>query len=488
MPYALSQLIRRRRREREPNKKLANILFVMMLTTIFTLTSHLSWTRAAAEDMRALEGAVTSAALEDLQSSTGLLLRSDVSFLAALSPRPPPPQPPPPMRSPPPSPGPFKSPPPIPRSSMYSPTPSPQPARLPPPPLFTPPAKKANNNDNDDNDSSKSSSPMSPTLKSSPPPSPSPSNKSTPSINSPPPSPPPPFHTNVHLFLPPPPPPPCTVCVSVTVEPMVGVVQVRTFSQADCDRVSDGIIQDMTDKASAVGAGIDQSDGPPSVNCTRRDLIQVCFKFVSNEDGNKLQGYIDDMLEDWRIRVFGGGCFGLALHLIRFWVGGDQHNAPSCLQAEGLGACAGIKYINCNTTTPGATPFGVRPRLTKLPGYSSNTVMYCFEIVQVPVVDTNTSCGRSTVLRQAKMWAHPSQANGLVGMHIKPAGAANMTAIYPKWGLKGFNDLLKIGPIRWSLKEADGGRICLELYKETNITSFCQETTPYLKQGAPTCG
>ncbi|GIL68189.1 hypothetical protein Vafri_21454, partial [Volvox africanus] len=434
------------------------------------LTSHLSWTRAAAEDVRALEGAVTSAALEDLQSSTGLLLRSDVSFLAALSPRPPTPQPPPPMRSPPPSPGPFKSPPPISRSSMYSPPPSPQPVR-PPPPLFTPPAKKANNNDDDDNDSSKSSSPMSPPfpplIKSSPPPSPSPS-KSTPSINSPrprpspPPSPPPPFYTNVHLFLPPPPPPPCTACISVTFNSFDEASQNITFSQADCDRVSDVIIQDMTDKASAVGAGIYQSDGPPSVNCTRRNLIQVCFKFVSNEDGNKLQGSIRHMLEGWLTSLFGGICSEWGQRSLKLLVGGegdDPMNAPSCLDGRTAPSCVRAgNGNNCNTTTPGATPFGVRPRLSKLPGYSSNTVMYCFEIVKVPVVDTNTSCGRSTVLRQAELRADPRQANGLVGMHIKPAGAANMTAIYPKWDR--LFELLVIKPIKWSLKEADGGRIC----------------------------
>ncbi|GIL61488.1 hypothetical protein Vafri_15925 [Volvox africanus] len=367
------------------------------------LTSHLSWTRAAAEDVRALE--VTSTALEGLHSSTaGLLLRSDVSFLAALSPQSPPPKPPPPMRSPPPSPSPFKSPPPIPRSSMYSPPPSPQPARLPPPPpLFSPPAKKANYNNDDGGASSSSSSlvmitplmsppspPPSPRRR-SPPPSPSPSK--SPSINwnpsriSPSPSPPPPYKLNVGFPPPPPPPPPpCMVCISVV--PLLGVLKVRELSQADCDHISDVIIQDMTDKASAVGAGIYQSDGPPSVDCSRRDdLMQVCFKFVSDEDGNKLQGYIHGMLEGW-VKGLLGTCPTYFIN-----VGGegdDPFNAPSCLQ-DGFGfTCSPVTIRDC-TTEPGATPFGVRRRLTKLPGYSSNTVMYCFEIVQVPVVYTNVS-------------------------------------------------------------------------------------------------
>ncbi|GLI70295.1 hypothetical protein VaNZ11_015237 [Volvox africanus] len=290
------------------------------------------------------------------------------------------------------------------------------------------------------------------------------------------PSPPPPYDVKSELFLPPPPPIPCTVCVSIGIDD--NGMSVPFTSHADCYNVGNSIIQDMTVEADSVRARIYQSDGP-SIDCSRGDLIRVCFKFVSNDDGNKLQKYIGARMIAWPYLLHYNLCEKVPNASVNIFIGGEgaDPHATSCLQDERrVGCLAGPKVC---TETQGATPFGVRPRLTKLPGYSSNTVMYCFEIVKVPVVHTNTRCGNSTVLRKAEITV--GNDKGLVGMYIKPAQAANMKAIQPIW-LPASMTLVVY--IEWTLKEADGGHICLELYKTTNMASFCLGAN---NQGIPRC-
>ncbi|GLI62288.1 hypothetical protein VaNZ11_004851 [Volvox africanus] len=294
------------------------------------------------------------------------------------------------------------------------------------------------------------------------------------------PSPPPPYDVNSDLFFPPPPPTPCTVCVSMGIYD--NGMSVPFISQAGCYRISDLIIKNVTVKANSVGARLYQSDGSPSVDCSRRDLIRVCFKFVSNDDGNKLQSYTSWMVMIWSQLPAYNICYKDPSPVVKVYMGGegDDPLATSCLQDEYGTGCITVGPNTC-TTTPGATPFGVRPHLTKLPGYSSNTVMYCFEIVKVPVVETNTTCGNSTVLHKAEIFVDPRKAKRLVGMYIKPAQAVNMKVIRPI--LDPSSKSLVVNQIQWTLKEADGGRICLELYKKTDITSICHGTI----NGVPSC-
>ncbi|GIL44828.1 hypothetical protein Vafri_2292, partial [Volvox africanus] len=360
-------------------------------------------------------------------------------------PSPPPPSPPPP---PPPSPPPPSPPPPSP------PPPSPPPPSPPPPSPSPPPP---------------SPPPPSPPPPSPPPPSPRPPSPRPPSP--PPPSPAPP---------PPSPPPSCETCVYVS---LTNNSALFDFSlQNFCANLSQTIISDLTAEAEAVGAGL---IGDATVTCST-DLIKICVTFLSEQDGAKLQPWIEQQAVFWLYLVSGDKCptFLVGYTVILEVAGADGPGSASCLQAITSRSCTPepVPFPKCKCVTrPAATPFAATPYLTKERGRNSRTVLYCFSTAIVAPYSPNSACGKTTVLLKAEMWGNDDLRRSVTGIGIQPAGS-EMKFLSATWGSVG-EQTVKATPLNWSKAQAARGRICMELEKATDLGAFCNN--PGAAQ--PTC-
>ncbi|GIL60504.1 hypothetical protein Vafri_15048 [Volvox africanus] len=427
------------------------------------------------------------------------LIASVAAFTAAPTPRPAPPKP----RSPPPSPSPSRYPrpppsppipspkppipgppsprppaplPPSPRGSKPSPPSPPFPPRAPPPRPSPPP---------------RSPPPLPPpTIRRSPPPSPFPPAQSSSPLKRPPhpsPSPPPPFSG---IESPPlSPPPPCTVCVSFRLERYAWPLYDVAFRPHICESLSDTVNQLIHDMAANVD--VDVLD-VLSTSCSDT-LMKVCLIFASNEEGGKLQSQAElfnTIFPDKVLDAFGLNACSEIIEGYTFslFVGGDG-NDPStdtgCVQYDLSYSCAlpsGGGKPNCTCITqPGTTPFGAQKALTELPGRRTSTVLYCFETAAAVKVTSYGAvfdgsdfdvCDSTTVLRKAEIWANDAQRQAVKGIGLQPSGSSTMKFISPSWGAQGTN-VLKANQLNWTLEQADGGRICIELVKGTDLSSFC---------------
>ncbi|GLI60398.1 hypothetical protein VaNZ11_002548 [Volvox africanus] len=427
------------------------------------------------------------------------LIASVAAFTAFPTPRPSPRQPrsPPPSPSPsryprlpsppaprpqPPSPGPPGPQPPSPRPSKPSPPSPPFPPLLkeprPPPPKPSPPSPRP-------------PSPLpSPTIRRSPPPSPFPPPLPPSPLKRPPhpgPSPPPPFSS-----IPSPPlssPPPCTTCVSFSLaRPEWQLFEVN-FSPDICGSLSENIIQLMYDMAANVNVDV---LGVLSASCSDT-LMKVCFTFASDEEGGKLQSQAEfflyifpgKLLEAFELQGCSAVIDGYVFSLIVGGDGNDPLTDTGCFQYFQSFSCAmpgGSGKPNCTCITQaGTTPFGAQKALTELPGRKTTTVLYCFETAAAfkmssyhAVVNGNEYdfCNSTTLLRKAEIWADEAQRQAVKGIGVQPSGSPTMRFISPSWGAPGTN-VVKANQLNWTLEQADGGRICIELVRGTDLSSFC---------------
>ncbi|GIL61862.1 hypothetical protein Vafri_16251 [Volvox africanus] len=385
-------------------------------------------------------------------------------------PSPPPPSPPPspPPPSPPPSPPPPSPPPspPPPLPPPHPPPPSPPPS---PPPPLPPPSPPPPSPPPSPPPPSPPPSPPPPLPPHPPPPSPSPS--------PPPPSPPPPSPPS------PPPPEPCKVCAYIGVD-LVNEPALVDFSIiGKCNMVVATVTANITAVAKHVNAVL-LPFSPVDYTCSK-NIIKVCSTFASEVDGAKLQPYINDLGKFWVSLVYDDKSCPpyLAPYVGLAKVGGDGlwPDVPlSCLSAE--------IYVTCTPTTPqfpkckcdtrqGATPFAALPVITAGPGRRSSTRLYCFQLKSVvPTINPDSKCGRSEYMSKAEFWANDNLRRNVRGIGIQPSDASSMTFISPAWGALG-EQTLKAPNLKWSRSQVDGGKVCLELDKSTDLSSFCMTGT-----------
>jgi hypothetical protein len=64
-----------------------------------------------------------------------------------------------------------------------------------------------------------------------------------------------------------------------------------------------------------------------------------------------------------------------------------------------------------------------------------------------------------------------------VAVATQPAGESRPTYSSPSWSSQG-DQVLKVTPLNWGFAQAAGGKICLELTKDTNMDTFCLGSYP----------
>ncbi|EFJ44689.1 hypothetical protein VOLCADRAFT_94999 [Volvox carteri f. nagariensis] len=147
--------------------------------------------------------------------------------------------------------------------------------------------------------------------------------------------------------------------------------------------------------------------------------------------------------------------------------------APSCLNGSLEVQCAPPVASKCHCESKVySTPFVAQREIRTLPGRTRGMKMYCFNITVREPLEQNSPCGDSNVLSKVEFWADDNLRRSIAAIGLKPSGATTMRFLSPSWGPVG-DDILKVSPIRWTKAQADGGRICLELSRGTDLNSFC---------------
>ncbi|EFJ44690.1 hypothetical protein VOLCADRAFT_82680 [Volvox carteri f. nagariensis] len=310
--------------------------------------------------------------------------------------------------------------------------------------------------------------------KPSAPPPPYPPSPEIPSLPPPPPPPPPPPSSPPSLF-PPDLPPPCKVCTYVTFVPYETVGANFSFSTDHCYDIANRIIDDLSQYAEVAKL----LPVEPEVTC-RTDLVKVCIYFASDAEGAKLSPYIDAQANAWLDYAFGFACpTNLTGHQLVVEVGGDSDSWPgipeTCLNARAALEChlSPPKFPKCKCdTSKFATPFAALPYITTAQGRKESTQLYCFNITVVEPTNSSSYCGSTEVLFKAEFWANDTLRGSLKGIGVQPADSPSMKFISASWGKSG-DDTLKATQLYWTKAQAEGGKICLELSRDTDLNSFC---------------
>ncbi|KAG2425758.1 hypothetical protein HXX76_013384, partial [Chlamydomonas incerta] len=251
-----------------------------------------------------------------------------------------------------------------------------------------------------------------------------------------------------------------------------------SISKDECDAYIATISDDMANQASVLGVDIT----PGSSSCSDLEVM-VCATFFSSEEGAKLQSFVDTQVDFWLEMVIQGCKPALAGYTTIVAVGGMtngdvQAGLPvSCINAVATKACAieTPDFPKCAcVTTPGATPFAIKPAMSSMAGRTKDTTCYCFETTLVTPNSATSPCGRSSNLLKAEFYADDNKRRSITGVYLQPTGGSGKW-LSPTWGAVG-EQTVKATPMNWSKGQAQGGKVCLELKNDTPIDDFCLGT------------
>ncbi|PNW73147.1 hypothetical protein CHLRE_14g620600v5 [Chlamydomonas reinhardtii] len=274
---------------------------------------------------------------------------------------------------------------------------------------------------------------------------------------------------------PPSPPPPCQVCVyiSLTVSDASRVLFPYSISNDECQGYIATIQDDVATQASDLGVTVT----PGSTSCAG-NLVMVCATFFSNEEGAKLQSFVDTQINFWLDMVTQGCRPALAGYTVVVSVGGMGDAVAglpqSCINAQASAACAlqTPDFPKCQcVTTPGATPFAIAPAMSSMAGRTKDTTAYCFSITLVTPNSATSPCGRSTSLLKAEFYADDKKRRAITGVYVQPKTGTGKW-LSATWGAVD-EQTVKATPLNWSKDQANGGKICLELKNDTPLSDFC---------------
>lgn len=86
----------------------------------------------------------------------------------------------------------------------------------------------------------------------------------------------------------------------------------------------------------------------------------------------------------------------------------------------------------------------------------------------------NNTCANATTFQKVEFYANETMRRSVTGFVVTPKGGPSV-GISSSWGATGENTL-KATPLGWSIAQANGGEICLELAKRVALSEFCLGT------------
>ncbi|GIL64053.1 hypothetical protein Vafri_18032 [Volvox africanus] len=275
----------------------------------------------------------------------------------------------------------------------------------------------------------------------------------------------------------------CKTCVYFSLTATGAISRPYNFTATQCATLAAAVARDMSIQSAAANASI--SSNFSMVSCETNQL-KVCGDFASDVEGGKLRAFIDDMAIQWLSQVTGDlttSCpIALANYTVTVTVGGNGSDPAvlpsSCLDAVKSTACKPNPFpfpkCVCNTTQ-GISPFTPDGPITQLNGRKSKSLLYCFSIkTHTPIPGP---CSSATILQKVEFWANEAVRTKVLGFSLKPTGASSWKNISATWGGKG-EETLKATPLNWTLAQADGGTVCMEVDRSVALDQLCLGPTP----------
>ncbi|EFJ45175.1 hypothetical protein VOLCADRAFT_94615 [Volvox carteri f. nagariensis] len=127
----------------------------------------------------------------------------------------------------------------------------------------------------------------------------------------------------------------------------------------------------------------------------------------------------------------------------------------------------------------GSAPFAAGYLYSSRPGLgrrSNRTTLYCFTFTSLSSVIDGARCGNATILQKVDFWANEELRRSFVGFGVRPSNSGSLVFRSPSWGPPGSN-IVKATQLRWTLQQAAGAEICLELLNSVSLLDFC--ISPY---------
>ncbi|GLI65197.1 hypothetical protein VaNZ11_008660 [Volvox africanus] len=126
---------------------------------------------------------------------------------------------------------------------------------------------------------------------------------------------------------------------------------------------------------------------------------------------------------------------------------------------------------------PGTTPLHPTPYFIAEPGRSSKTQLYCIDIK--PKSMLKPSRCSSEYLLKVEIWADDSKRSFIKGTRVTKNRGTPIWGQH-SWGPTGDN-ILKVTPLKWTMSEAMGSKICIEVSKEiADLSEICLGDSCYI--------
>ncbi|GLC42440.1 hypothetical protein PLESTM_001333500 [Pleodorina starrii] len=283
-----------------------------------------------------------------------------------------------------------------------------------------------------------------------------------------------------------------TTCIDFRYNPVLTGTIPYNFTQEQCASYAANVDADLAAAATAAGAVIAQ---PFSLTTCDKGLVRVCGAFANDTERQKLWP-LDDLLTRWLTTLLidpgrGGGGEGEGASCPTYFYnrtltvsavgynGGipvqpGESTPALCRYDEAKFDCAfpNITFPTCRCDTQvGSAPFAAQPFYTTKPGRRASTTLYCFTFSTF-TADSNATCGNATVFQKVEFWANDALRRNVRGFGLRPEGAANMSFVFVSWGGQG-DATLKATALAWSLEQASGAEICLELDSVVSLGDLC---------------
>ncbi|GIL76540.1 hypothetical protein Vretifemale_6203, partial [Volvox reticuliferus] len=278
----------------------------------------------------------------------------------------------------------------------------------------------------------------------------------------PPPPPPPPS--------PPPPPPPCHGCVSAKLQPPVNDVRPYTYDFNECFRIQQDIAYNLNVAIYRDGVRMTSFFSLDPSRCGDLE-VSVCGTFFSAADAQGFQTSAEQLMPILLASAAGGSVCRPELEGYTVTV---TTEVDSCLPLSGSVSCnlpiTPFPGSTCNTTQ-GILPFIVDTRF-KPGAKTAATTEYCFTIKTTSEDKiVPSSCAGANVLSKVAWYANQNRSSVIKAINLYPSSGTAST-LSPSWGAAGTGSL-QTGPLNWSLAQANGGRVCIELNNPATMYDIC---------------
>ncbi|EFJ45152.1 extracellular matrix glycoprotein pherophorin-V23 [Volvox carteri f. nagariensis] len=280
----------------------------------------------------------------------------------------------------------------------------------------------------------------------------------------------------------------CQTCVNLKIYPdeRPGIIPFVITPEL-CENYSSTVISRMTAASQMVGAFI---SNPLELKVCNKDTIIICGAFKTVDPGNSavpvfLSNTGNELATHFLNTLIPEECPAyLNHHTIEVTIDGLLSIPPliddngiagmpnTCISGLATENCElDVLFPNCTCLmTTGLTPFGALPTFTTKPGRTPASTQYCFRLWTFEPYPG--PCADAASVTKVEFWVNDTMRRNINGFAVKSSSDATYTYIYPTWAPRGDN-VVRATPLNWSLQQANGAEVCMDLDNDTTPDEFC---------------